>query len=208
MTYQFVKEQTLRLLNRLTMAGAPVSPVYNNQQDYLSRIPGLINDAMLEIATTVRKLPVLFRPDPNTAEDLGRELRIAMPDDFFQFQSGGTVLLDTGRLLSINAVRTQGRTFLLIPKQLIGGCTVVYYRYPRLLPDNPADETELDGTPETHYALPYYAAAMLAAHDDPYLCSLLMNRYTDKLQKLLPDITAEPAAVQDAYAFHVGGDVT
>ena len=57
MVYRELKNQVLKLLNQYTMAGAAVSDLYNNQMDYINRIPGLANDAMMEIATTVRKIP-------------------------------------------------------------------------------------------------------------------------------------------------------
>ena len=57
MTYEQVKNQTLKLLNQYSVAGNKVEGSYNNQADYLKRIPELVNDAMVEIATTARKIP-------------------------------------------------------------------------------------------------------------------------------------------------------
>jgi hypothetical protein len=56
MTYQECKNQVLKLLNQYTIAGNAVADGYNNQADYIRRIPSLINDAMMEISTTVRKI--------------------------------------------------------------------------------------------------------------------------------------------------------
>jgi len=204
MNYRMIRQQVLQLLNQHTISGSPIPAVYNNQQDYLNKIPSLCNDAMTEIATTVRKLPaMLILTD---GEILGDKLRYALPDDFYQFASGDTLQTTDGRILHSNRYLLHGKSFLLIPKEEAGTYTFVYYRYPRLLPEDPADELELDGDPETHYAIPFYIASLLASHDDPYLCTLLMNKYEDKLRKMMPKISAEVHTVSDVYGSPAGGD--
>ena len=39
MTFEQVQNQVLKLLNQYSVAGALVAPAYNNQQDYLNRVP-------------------------------------------------------------------------------------------------------------------------------------------------------------------------
>ena len=63
MKYGELRDQVLKLLNQYTVAGYPVAETYNNQADYLKRIPAFANDAMMEIATTTRKIPVTIPLD-------------------------------------------------------------------------------------------------------------------------------------------------
>ena len=45
MKYGELRDQVLKLLNQYTVAGDPVAETYNNQADYLKRIPTFANDA-------------------------------------------------------------------------------------------------------------------------------------------------------------------
>jgi hypothetical protein len=213
MTYGQVKTQVLRLLNQYSVAGEPLGSDYNNQADYIDRIPGLINDAMMEISTTVRKIEaewVLDDPRAYTGDytDLGDECSFAVPSDFFQLKSGDNLLLKDGRLLRHRLFLYPGSRTVVVPKRILAyQPRIFYYRYPDLLGENlePAtaaiENLVLCNTEDVHRAIPYYVAGMLALHDDPFLASSLMNAYEDKLAKMQPKIAAEVAPVQDAYAF-------
>lgn len=201
MTYKWLKNQVLKLLNQYTMAGSPVADLYNNQQDYLERIPSLANDAIMEIATTVRKIQATMDLSMLPSEDIGEQIRYRLPTDFYQFKSGDTVITTDGKVLHTNQYSLHGQRFLIVPKTEDGEYSITYYRYPVLLEEKPQDGDELDNTPETHFAIPFYVASFLVAHDEPFLCSLFMNKFTDKLQNMLPDITAEAHSTADAYAF-------
>ena len=197
MNYGQMEGRVLRLLNQYSVAGAPVASSYNNQQDYLNRIPGLVNDAMMEIATSARKIPALLRLCASDAEDLGQTLRFALPQDFYQFKTGDTFqLTEDGRLLHTNRYGLQGKQYLLVPKaELDPGerVEITYYRYPALLPERPAAETELDNTPETHDAAAFYVAAFLVIHDDSFQFASFYNKYEDKLAKMDRGLSVEMA---------------
>ena len=201
MTYEQVKNATLKLLNQFTMAGVPVAGSYNNQQDYLNRIPTLVNDALMEISTTAKKITVLQNLRSLPREDLGKQVRYELPGDFYQLVSGSVVTTQEGKVLHTNQYSTQTSKYLLVPKEEAGDYTVAYYRYPQLLPETPAADDELDNDPETHFAIPYYVAAMLVIHDDAFLYASFYNKYEDKLAKMGPGLTAEIDATQDVYAF-------
>ena len=201
MNYGQVRDQVLKLLNQYSIAGAQVSPSYNNQQDYLNRIPGLVNDAVMEIATTARKIPALIRLDDLEHEEKGKEIWYELPEDFYQLVSGSVVQAREGVTLHTNLYALQGRKWLLVPREEAGDYSLVYYRYPALLPDKPADEDELDNDPETHFAVPFYVAAFLVDHDDSFLCALFNNKYEDKLAKMGAGVTAETRPVSDVYCF-------
>lgn len=201
MTYGQVKDQVLKLLNQYSIAGDKVDGSYNNQADYLLRIPGLVNDAMTEIATTARKIPVLLELKRLYREDLGDVVRYTLPDDFYQFVSGSVVKTTDGRVLHTNVYATQGKRHLILPKNEAKDYTITYYRYPQLLSDKPDDADELDNDPESHYAIPFYVAAYLVIHDDPFQYATFYNKYEDKLAKMGPGIHAEVRIVDDAYSF-------
>lgn len=201
MNFGQVRDQTLKLLNQYTRAGSPVEGSYNNQQDYLERIPGLVNDAMMEIATTARKIPMVVRLESLLHEESGDEVRYELPGNFYQLISGSVVKTREGKTLHTNLYAIEGKKYLVIPKEERGDYTITCYRYPNLLGENPEDTDELDNEPETHYAIPFYVAAYLVDHDDSFLCALFNNKYEDKLAKMGPGVTAEVRSVGDAYGF-------
>ena len=205
MTYEQVKNLTLKLLMQYSIAGNTVEPAYNNQEDYILRIPGLVNDAVMEIATTVRKIPEFADLSTAPKEEFGNQVRVTLPDDFYQFMSGSVMKTKRGELVHTNAFRIQGKNYMLLPKDELETYQIIYYRYPKQLSDDPNNEDELDNVPETHNAIPYYVASMLVSYDDAFLCSLLMNAYNDKVQKMYPDIAAEVHPTGDSYGFYAMG---
>ena len=207
MTFLQLQNHVLKLINQYSIAGSPVLNSYNNQQDYINRIASLANDAITEIATTARKIPVILDLADLIPEDTGKMLRYELPEDFYQFKTGDTLLTtEEGFVLHTNVYSEQGRKHLFVPKKEIergNSYTVTYYRYPRLLDaDDPGEDTELDTEPETHYAVAYYVASFLVPDDSAFLCSLLYNKYEDKLAKMGPGVSAE--AHQTANEYPVG----
>lgn len=201
MNYGQVRDQVLKLLNQYTRAGTPVEGSYNNQQDYLERIPGLVNDAMMEIATTARKIPMLVRLESLLHEETEREVRYELPENFYQMESGSVTVTHEGKTLHTNQYAIHGKKYLVIPKKEAGDHTIICCRYPNLLGEKPAETDELDNQPETHYAVPFYVAAYLVIHDDPFLYATFYNKYEDKLAKMGPGVTAEVRPTADAYGF-------
>ena len=57
MNYGQVKRRALALAQQYSIAGVPVKESYNNQADALLKLPDLVNDAQLLIATTARPIP-------------------------------------------------------------------------------------------------------------------------------------------------------
>ena len=57
MTYGQVKRAALRLLNASTIAGSEIPLSYNDQADLVLAMPSLVDDAVMQIATTVKKIP-------------------------------------------------------------------------------------------------------------------------------------------------------
>lgn len=201
MTYGQLRNQVLKLLNQYSIAGAVVANSYNNQQDYLNRIVDLANDAILEIATTARKIPALIQLSDLASEERGKEVWYELPEDFYQLQSGSVVTTREGWTLHTNVYALHGKNFLVVPLEEDGNYSLVYYRYPTLLPEKPGEDVLLDNEPETHSAVAFYVASFLVAQDDSFLCSLFYNKYEDKLSKMGPGVSAEIHPVADAYHF-------
>lgn len=208
MTFEQVQNQVLKLLNQYSVAGSPVAPSYNNQQDYLNRMASLVNDAVMEIATTTRKIPATLVLNSLYSEDLGDWIRYELPEDFYQFKTGGTLLTtDDGRLLHTNQYTISGKKCLLVPKKEIdagSSYVITYYRYPDLLSEKPNPTDELDNAPETHYAVPFYVAAFLVVHDDSFLFASFYNKFEDKLAKMDSGLSVEARPVEDVYGFDSG----
>ena len=208
MTFEQVQNQVLKLLNQYSVAGALVAPAYNNQQDYLNRVASLANDAVMEIATTARKIPATLDLSTLGSEDAGDWVRYELPEDFYQFKTGDTLLTtDDGHLLHTNRYTISGQKYLLVPKREIeegSSYTITYYRYPQLLGDKPAPTDELDNAPETHYAVPFYVAAFLVIHDDNFLFASFYNKFEDKLAKMSAGLSVEARSVDDVYNFDMG----
>ena len=203
MNYGQVKQAVLKLLNQYSVAGAQVENSYNNQQDYLNRISVLVNDAMVEIATSAKKIPEVLRLEDLNVEDLGETLRYELPGNFYQFVSGDTVTTCEGAVLHTNQYEVQGQRYLRLRKSEVGKGehSITYYRYPDLLSDNPLDSDRLDNTSDTHRAIPYYVASMLVAQDDAFLCALFNNKYEDLLTRMSPGVSVEVHQTGDVYGF-------
>lgn len=199
MNYGFVKNQVLKLLNQYTVAGDAVAESYNNQADYIRRIPSLTNDAMMEIATFAKKIPATMNLADLYGEDIGDQIRYALPADFYQFKSGDTIRADDGHVLHARGYMMLGKRYLVVDKEDAQDYTITYYRYPRPLPENPDDSDLLDNAPETHFAIPFYVASMLVAHDDSFLCSLFNNKYEDKLAKMQTGLSVDVTQTEDVY---------
>ena len=214
MTYGQLKKQVMQLIFSESIAGNEIPPSYNNQADYLRMIPGLANDGMVYIATTVKRIPEMVSLTELPYEEMPNGDRLyTMPSDFWRMHNGGLIWPKP-----IGCHRTAYERFhwykiyannkLLIPKRVpnLDEMLVEYYRYPHQLEDEPADDEELDNTPDTHAALPYYIAAQLVLYDDPFRYSALYNAFETRLSRITEPITTEYSVVDDAYfGFNIPG---
>ena len=200
MLYSEIKRSVLEHINQYTMAGTPVAPSYNNQADYIGRIPNLINEALVNIRTLVKPDPVVY---PLTdGEAYGDMTRYELPDDFWSLKTGGVSVIRNGRFHRTNEYRLQGKKYILIPASTEGSFTVEYYRYPVQLPASPSDNTVVDEDPEVIQAATYYAAANLVLLEDEFAYSTLYNDYESRLSRISSGISAEVLEVEDRYGFN------
>lgn len=210
MNYGQLKKLTMQLIFSESIAGTEIPPSYNNQADYLRAIPGLANDAMMYVATTVKKIPEIVPLSSLDCEDLGAFNLYVLPNDFFQLMNGGLIWQrpewpdDDMRYTyqRYHGYKLYGNNKLMIPKNVrnLDNMMVEYYRYPAQLGDDPDDKTELDNTPETHAVLPYYIAAQLVLYDDSFRHASLWNAWETRLGLIHDPVTVEYAPVDDVYS--------
>ena len=201
-TYAEIKRAVLGLINQYSIAGATVVSSYNNQADYLLRIPSLVNSGLVNVRTLVKPDPMVLALT-DSAEEYGGLLRYSLPADFWALRSGGVSRVRDGRIESTNQYRLQGKQFVLVPDD--GHIySVEYYRYPAQLPADPKDNYELDEDPEVINAAIYYAAANLVMYDNEFAYASLYNDYESRLSRIGHHVTAEVRAVDDEYQFGAG----
>lgn len=210
MTYGQLKKRVMQLAFSESIAGTEIPATYNNQADYLRMIPGLANDGMMYIATTVKKIHEIVPLSSLEQQDFGAYTLYVLPNDFYQLMNGGLIWQrpeyyeDPRRYTyqRFHGYKLYGRNKLMIAKRTphLDEMMVEYFRFPSQLKDEPDDNTELDNTPDTHEVLPYYIAAQLVIYDDPFRYSAFHNEFETRLSRIVEPVTTEFAPVEDVYA--------
>ena len=93
MNYGEIRDASLQLIGQYTIAGTIYAPSYNNQQDYLNKIPFLINDCLIYMATTVRRYPAQVTLGPNDGEEYGNWRRYVLPEDLLSYDEVQSALM-------------------------------------------------------------------------------------------------------------------
>lgn len=201
MNYKQARLITLQLINRYTMAGSRIADTYNDQADYLRRIPALLNDAAMQAATTTAPIRVLDELRNLRCDDNGAWLVYTMPEDCWQMASGGLIRCHAAEFERFHGYHPVGANQFAVPKGLRGELQVEYFRYPRMLGEDPGDEDELDNTPAAQAVLPYYAAAQLLMQEDAFAYSSLKNEFESRLARLAQRPHTDFNTVDDAYGW-------
>ena len=204
MNYQWARDFTLQMINQYSMSGKKIPETYNNQADYLIRIPKLLDDAAMQAATTTAPIRELDNINNLSCDDNGGWLVYTLPANCWQMCSGGLIQYDGRTFRRFRRYHPVGKNKIAVPKGLTGEVQVEYLRYPRLLGTDPKDEDELDNTLAVQMALPYYAAAQLVLQDDSYAFSALSNQFEARLARLTERPQTDLCTVEDGYDW-VGG---
>lgn len=201
MNYGWARDFTLELINQYTVAGEKVPASYNNQADYLARIPKLLDDAQHYVATTTGKIRELANLEelPCTGRR-GEWLIYTLPANCWYICGSGLIQIDGHRMQRSRKYFPIGRQQIAVPRDLGGLLSVEYYRYPVKLGPNPKDSALLDNTEEAQRCLPYYVAAHLLMQDNAFAYASLYNEFEAKLARLTVVPQGEIYEVENAYA--------
>ncbi len=199
MNYKWARDFALQLINQYSTAGTLTSPSYNNQADYLARIPKLLEDAQMFAATTAAPIRHTEPLSALRCDENGAWLVYTLPKDCWQMCSTGLIRYDGSNFQRFHRYHLVGTNQFAVAKGLGGEIHVEYFRYPRKLGDAPRDTDELDNTPQVQMALPYYVAAYLVMQDDAFAFSALSNEFDARLARLGERPRAQVGIVEDAY---------
>lgn len=199
MNYKWARDFALQLINQYSRAGTIVSANYNNQADYLARIPKLLEDAQMYAATTVAPIRHTEPLSALRCDENGDWLVYTLPRDCWKMSGAGLLRYEGESFQRYRRYHLVGANKFAVPKGLDGEIHVEYFRYPCRLGDNPRDTDELDNTPAVQTALPYYVAAYLVMQDDSFAFSALSNEFEARLGRLGEMPHADVSIVEDAY---------
>ncbi len=199
MTYAQLKKDVLSLINQYSIAGRVIEPTYNNQADYLLRIPNFADDAQVLIATTAKPIPSAVKLCDLDSEQIGDMTLYTMPGNFHRFRTTGILDLSGG-----DARRIPIKGYLMDSQFMLGAhdphqCIAEYFRYPCLLGENPADDARLDNTEDAQRIIPYYVAAHLVMYDDAYHHSALHNEFETRMARLQRSVVTTLESILDVY---------
>lgn len=200
MDYKWARDFTLELINQYSIAGSEVEASYNNQADYLRRIPKLLNDAQVYVATNAGKIRTVTDLKSLSRNRVGSWYIYRLPEDCWQVSSGGLIRTDGPVMQRYHRYHLMGDNGIAVPDELDGDMMLEYYRYPALLSQEPRNEDPLDNTIEAQMALPYYVAAHLVMQDDAFAYATLYNEFESKLARLGERLQTELNVVEDAYS--------
>lgn len=199
MNYGQIRDYILQLINRYTVAGEKYQPSYNNQQDYLLKIPALVNDALVYIASGVRRIPAqrLLRFSDGTVQ--GRYRAYGLPEDCIEVRSGGLLMPSSSGMRYVTDYIVLEPNTILVPREVEQDMVLEYYRLPQLLPDKVSEDYRIDAAPDVQMAVCYYVAAHLVMFDDEFIYTSLYKEFENKAARLIQPPAATAAVVCDVY---------
>ena len=194
MTYGWVRDFALELINQYSIAGAVVAESYNNQADYVNRIPKLVDDAQVLLATSEGRIRELVPLSELEKERQGAWEVYTLPANCWRVLPGLARLDGPGREMRYRMAG--GGLGLPVPGE---GLALEYFRLPRRVGERPLDSVELDNTIQAQQAVPYYVAAHLVMYDNEFAYAALLNEFEQKRALLREEPRAEWGVVEDAY---------
>lgn len=206
MNYGQIRDRALQLIDQYSVAGQTVALTYNNQADYVKKIPALVNRGLELISTTYRRIRAIAALPTLSRVKFGEHTAYVMPKDFWQM-GGMTTFGEDGGIVRWQKYKMLGENMFVLDGPEPHPLIVEYYRHPRLLSEDPADTDELDGNVEVQMILPYYVAAQLVMLDNSFAYAALYNEFEASAQRLMELPQAEPGVVADLYSPGWDGDV-
>jgi len=204
--YGWARDYTLQLINQYSIAGTKIDPVYNNQADYIARIPKLLDDAQVYVATGPKKLRATVPVISLARVRFGKNLVYTMPEDFWQMSSAGFVTFEGQAIKRFHRYHVLGDDQFVLDEPVPEPLILEYYRYPILLGADPKDNAELDNDLEVQMALPFYAAAHLVMQDNAFAYASLLNEFESRISRIQEIPQTELNTVEDRYEMDKWGD--
>lgn len=206
MTIRECMDAAYQLVNQYSIAGSLVPLSYNAQADDELRMINLINDAQMQIAT-VKPIgeSLTFEVPPVEAHKPVTELECPMPEYFIEATLITFIPARGGVRVSKNAsyYHWTNDDVLLVPDRPAGTYRVEFNRYPARYAPDVDKNTPLDNTPDTHFAIPYYVAAMLSVDENPKTYYACYNVWETRLSRLgYKQPHAENGFVDDVYGLN------
>lgn len=202
MTYGELKNRVLQYIFSYSIAGDEIQLSYNNQEDYVKQIPGLLNSAQTYIYQ-VKHFEAAVKLSDLAREDFGDSDMYILPDDCLKMKPG--LILPQGggfrpQFVRFNNYKLFGGNKLLVPKGMGDKLLMEYWKRSVPLPENIPDSYVLKNTDEVNELLPFYIAAFVVMYDDAFRYSALYNEFETRLQRLAPNPTyVEENEVFDVY---------
>ena len=200
MNYKWAKDFTLQLIDQYSTAGSLTPESYNNQADYVVKIPNLLNEALSYASSVVRRIRSTVPLSELEHTPNGDWMLYTLPEDCMGIMGGGLVRFTGDSMQRFHRYHLVGADRIAIPSTIPSDVLLEYFRRPKLLSSKPFDDDELDGVQEVQMVLPYYAAAHLAIHDNAFAYQALMNEFESKLLRLGEQQQTELNVVEDAYS--------
>lgn len=186
MTYGELKTKVLNLIFSYSIAGDPIAPTYDNQQDYINMIPPLLSSAQSYVYQIKTFRDSILLKDL-TVEDLGETYMYHLPDDCLKVIPG--IIIPRGRPHGrVFERRMDYRLFgtdkMMAPKDYPDNAILEYEKRAVPVPQNVADNYVLKNTEEVNEILPFYIAAFVVMYDDAFRYAALYNEFETRLQRL------------------------
>ena len=197
--YAEIKRKVLELINRYSIAGETISPAYNNQSDFMQRIPGLINDAILRIRTEAA--PIISSCTLGGGPK-GEGMRpYSLPAGCRGIKTGGVYRVVNGSYSPTADYRLLGDSSILLPADGAEYVIEYYFQDPDSLCSSQPDFDDVMEEPEVVTAACYYAAAMLLMDENEFGYAALYNEFQSRMDGMRPLPTAEISPIRDVYGF-------
>jgi hypothetical protein len=201
MTYGELKNLVLRHIDQYTVAGSPVPLDYNNQADFVNKIPDLTNIALRTIATQAAPLTGTIIPYKDCIDDIllmsNGWCKISMPCDFWRIRGDGIGLMGSDGFRASRNYRFLSAREILVRRDELPTMMITYDRFPRKV--RGVDTEDLDCDESVAQCASFYIAAQLMRTEDPYAYQSLFNEYSNMLSQLVRPITADFVRSEDVY---------
>lgn len=218
-----IAEMSLQLINQYSVSGQIIPDTYNNQADYLVRIPHLANDGIVYMGTgNVKQIGTYVFTQKADKSPNAVFKSYSMPSAFFRpYGSSVPYIIGKGQVPTSEYMWLGSRELLLSP-HIEGQIKIDYYRYPSLFstefvpsvvdeegnvitPWSYKDGTvEVDLPLEAQYALPYYIGSHLISQDFLNESYILMNEFELKMARISTYPVVDVESAEDTYGISNG----